>query len=525
MPEDPQDLSQTVLNYPNMPDSAPQEMVPGVPAPAQPSFQDQFEQKILQQLGMTREDFIKKKLDEDRKTKKQKFFTGLGDVIGTLGSSREKPFVTSLDKAKAEGGAEYDKLQPQLRQEAATIYAGKKQDSINASKEKIEADKAASAEKERQNKAELQRLKLAADQGVRGAKEALLKKQADLVTEETTNYTKKFDTPEMRNFMAAQSYKDKYGDKYGEALQNAAGLTDASKPASAMGMVRGNSPEEWKQSLGRIQGLESAKKLGKFAPTGGLGPNRVSAVDKFLILDPTTNNLVEKTVDRTPMGQRLDQVTRMPVDMAKLKPYDQKMLDTDRAAALGSNQALEGANNILQIAAMPDGAKRVGPVYGNALAQGVRSITDLGQAFEEINRNTSVSNVALLHTKSLVGARPPQNIVSDMKNLSGKPWQEVASQLRSIASMYYSIQNIKLTNQNDPLSAKLNDPRVVAKMDEAVNQFLSQAKTSRELAKSGGVPATDLKLQPLKPLTEILKELDVAKTPQDKAKAALDNKF
>lgn len=514
-PLDPTQDSTTTLDYAGMPQQAPPEMVPGVPAPPQPSFQDQFEQKILAQLGMTKEDFIKKKLEEDRKTKKQKFFTGLGDVLGTLGSSRDRPFTTSLEKAKQEGGAEYDKLQPQLRQEAATIYAGKKQDSINSSKEAIEASKAASAEKERQNKGELQRLRLASDQGVRGAKEALLKKQAELVAEETSNYTKKFDTNEMRNFMAAQSYKEKYGDKYGEALENAAGLTDASKPASAMGMVRSNSPDQWKQSISRINQLDDSQKRRKLAQGGGTGTWRlVNGLDES---DP--NKLSEGSVMfNGKTGAFAKPGTGEP--MKPMRPLDRRVLDTDEAAAIGEIQGHDALNSIFNLVSSGKDSKVLGAEGGNVISQFLRKLDGTTLSSESF-RGISLKNMLLSHAKTMVGGRFPIALADALEKVGGHSWEDPKSQMQAAATILYSIQVMRAENRPGGLPANISsDPRFSKALTDEIDKFVKTATDNRKLSKAH-LPIKNASLPSVKDIVQRL-SLEGTKDPNE---AAFDQKY
>ncbi len=537
MPDDfdPTQLSTTTLDYPNMPQQAPPEMVPGVPAPPAPTFQDQFEQKILQQLGMTRDDFIKKKLEEDRKTKKQKFFTGLGDVLGTLGSSREHPFVTSLDKAKAEGGAEYDKLQPQLRQEAATIYGNKKQEGINASKEKIAQDRIDEAEKKRVGEETLKKILVTAQANhlensdtILRAKDARAKQEFEDLRAIYPGFDKL--PKEDQLLLVTQSIKSKQlPGEWDQAVKNVSQLKDALAPPSTQKMLATNPngiPAQWMKDYGQIQTLNKNSRYAPQPRAGGSASSVSGAPQKYMQYNPQIKQMEQINLQptKTP-GLFYNSTTGMPQDMSKVQPYEPTTMATDKATSIGLNQAYMGMNDLLSMMAAPPGtanSKVLGPMYGNALAGGMRAIDTIGQTFEEANKEISTSNVALQHTKSLVGARPPAQIVADIKNSASKKWESAPTQLNKLGSMLYSIQDIQLTNRKDPRSSLLNDPRITKKIDQALDDFQKQALDGRNQV-SKGVPFTALKMKPLKSLEDILDDLaaEDTQTPKQKAKTSL----
>ncbi len=539
MPDDfdPTQLSTTTLDYPNMPQQAPPEMVPGVPAPPAPTFQDQFEQKILQQLGMTRDDFIKKKLEEDRKTKKQKFFTGLGDVLGTLGSSREHPFVTSLDKAKAEGGAEYDKLQPQLRQEANTIYQNKTseanaQTKANATTQAAQT-RAASAETIAKGRQEIDALKAKATANnldARTLAEQEKAKRAEESYRALNEFIPGFDKlpKEQQELMGNAYTKSVRGEQYVKDLEDLSSLKNVTNPTKERALF-GLSKDAFDNYESRYGRLKTDDKNAKFAPqprAGGSATSVSGAPQKYMQYNPQIKQMEQINLQptKTP-GLFYNSTTGMPQDMSKVQPYEPATMATDKATSIGLNQAYMGMNDLLSMMAAPPGtanSKVLGPIYGNALAGGMRAIDTIGQTFEEANKEISTSNVALQHTKSLVGARPPAQIVADIKNSASKKWESAPTQLNKLGSMLYSIQDIQLTNRKDPRAALLNDPRITKKIDQALDDFQKQALDGRNQV-SKGVPFNALKMKPLKSLEDILDDLaaEDTQTPKQKAKTSL----
>ncbi len=488
--------------------------IPGLPAPQnmsspQPSFEDSFEQNVLAQLqGSTPEEILKRKISQyfeelgvKQGTKKAKLASALKEAGRSMQGTKEQPYIPTKDLLKRESQLESDKLLPVLQREAATIYGQKKVESQTASKERIEAAKISQAERTNTAKAELQRLKLAAESGVRGANEARLAAQTKLLEEESKNYKKKFETPEMRNFTFAQEMSEKYGDDFSSALKNFSGFKDASSSPSTSKMVAGNSPEEWKQSLSRLMQLDKSKQMFKPKPSGNSNTGTWSEAMRMR-RNPATGKMEKYIVLRNnKTAQYMDPDTKVPLQSAG-RPFDQKTLDVDDAADIGEKQRYNSINSLASLVSTGQDKKVSGPEGGNAFAQFLRSLEGTTLSLEGLS-NVSTKNAVLAHTKTMFGGRFPISAADALEKISGKQ---------------YSIQAMRLANSDDPRAEKEEDPRLVNRIKDATETFIKQSYDNKKFKD----PSLH-RYEKLPRLEQLIDTLDIGKseTPLDNARKKL----
>lgn len=552
----PQDYT-TLMNLPGFGFGAQPEPEPTV---TQPSFEEEFEKSVLEQFrANSPEEIFQRKMRQyfedlgvkstDKPWKSRMASMGR-EIREAFNSSKENPYIPPKERIRKDAQKEFESLMGPIRSEANLIYQNNKADKANKTtleKSRIAAEQQAAATASRER---IAMLRQATADKVAGA-DILLKDERRKGMEQIRKGLENDPlyqsyTPEMKNYIAAQKFKQQYGDNWDSTLDTASDFTAAMTKPTEEKALQFMSEEDWTKYAPRKEQLERFKGMGralgqpswrfftdqKVNPDGTIEIVRTAANPKnpfggvhevpFHPAGQTStgsgtvevpfvdsNGTVPVKPGNVPGGPNAPGNRTPP--MAKMQPMNKQQMQVAQALDYSKGAALSAFGSMID-AVINDQAKDFAGFWaGNPAAKKLRAVFDIKGPNESMSDNF-LSVAIAKHTQGMMGggSRFAKEAIDDFKErVKTEHVNSPGTLLNAMAVLTYSIEMGELRNAK-MLTDEDEDNVLFNLVKQEINSKIKMADEVRKLKIAGKpVPPNmlSIRLTPLSQLRDAAREI------------------